>query len=93
MCSPGLEQVSRLSWRFTRHGHDLHELLEGKGGWRSRTLLIGQEDFDRLTQEFLLSWEGMKISSANCFSHREKMPSQVAHRSLNVGKSCLRTLG
>src|SRR6266566_9043561 len=35
----------------------------------------------------------MKISSANCFSHSEKMPSQVAQRSLNVGKSCLRTLG
>ena len=39
------------------HGsrHDLHELLEREGGGRSRTLLIGQEHFDRLTQEFRLS--------------------------------------
>jgi hypothetical protein len=35
--------------------HDLHELLEREGRGRSRTLLIGQKHFDRLTQQFWLA--------------------------------------
>ena len=40
---------------ITGQRHDLRELLEGEGGERSWTLLIGQERFDRLTQEFQLT--------------------------------------
>ena len=42
-------------WCFTGQRHDLHELLEREGRGRSGTLLISQEDFDRLTQQFRLS--------------------------------------
>ena len=45
----------RRCWRFTRQRHDLHELLEGESRGRSGALLIGQEDFDGLTEQFRLS--------------------------------------
>ena len=46
--------IHRL-WFFTGQRHDLHELLEREGGFRSWTLLIGQENFDGLTQQFRLA--------------------------------------
>ncbi len=46
--------ICRL-WFFTRERHDLHELLQGEGGWRFWALCISQKGFDGLTQEFWLT--------------------------------------
>jgi len=72
----------------------LHELLEREGRGRARTLLIGQEHFDGLTQEFWLAccFDGLQtgLGCSPAFSpqpHRVMIYVQVLG-DLRHGRSC-----
>ena len=64
--------------------HDLHELREREGRRRSGALLISQENFDRLTQQFWLSRCGLWPATVTPL-HANDHESRALFRSPPVG--------
>src|SRR5947199_9669148 len=75
---PGTDWTIRLGWRFTRQRHDLHKLLQREGRGRSRTLLIGQQPFDRLLEQFRLAVASMVCKRASAARQRSRHSRTVS---------------